>query len=208
MCSADPAVPAAGRNGSGPRSAGGTDGAAERDHDGFGGVLLDVLVIGAGQAGLGVAYHLTHDAAIAVAVLDAAPVGQSWLDRWASLRLFTPRRFSAMPGLRIPRGPGPVPVAGADGRIPAGLRRACRAAGPGRGAGAPAVHPGIPVRGADLCRSGAGPAGRGGHRSVHRPVLPSAAAELDPEVTQLHSANYRRSADVPAGPVLVVGPRG
>lgn len=42
----------------------------------------------------------------------------------------------------------------------------------------------------------------------HRPVLPSAAAELDPEVTQLHSANYRRPADVPAGPVLVVGRRG
>ena len=36
-------------------------------------------------------------------------------------------------------------------------------------------------------------------------MLPSAAAELDLEVTQLHSANYRRPADVPAGPVLVVG---
>jgi len=205
MCSADPAVPAAGRNGSGPRSAGGTDGAAERDLDGFGGVLLDVLVIGAGQAGLGVAYHLTHDAAIAVAVLDAAPVGQSWLDRWDSLRLFTPRRFSALPGLQFPRGPGRYP---SRVQMAAYLR-------------AYAAHAALPVRtGVRVHRlftqgslfvalTSAGPVRA---RQVvvatgpfHRPVLPWAAAELDPEVTQLHSANYRRPADVPAGPVLVVG---
>ncbi len=205
MCSADPAVSAAGRNGSGPRSAGGTDGAGERDLDGFGGVLLDVLVIGAGQAGLGVAYHLTHDAAIAVAVLDAAPVGQSWLDRWDSLRLFTPRRFSALPGLRFPRGPGRYP---SRVEMAAYLR-------------AYAAHAALPVRtGVRVHRlftqvslfvalTSAGPVRA---RQVvvatgpfHRPLLPSAAAELEPAVTQLHSANYRRPADVPAGPVLVVG---
>jgi len=205
MCSADPAVPAAGRNGSGPRPAGGTGGATERDLDGFGGVLLDVLVIGAGQAGLGVAYHLTHGAAIAVAVLDGATVGQSWLDRWDSLTLFTPRRFSTLPGLRFPRGPG---------RYPSRVEMASYLR-------AYAAHAALPVRtGVRVHRlftqgslfvalTSAGPVRA---RQVvvatgpfHRPVLPPAAAELDPEIAQLHSANYRRPGDVPAGPVLVVG---
>ncbi len=31
-------------------------------------------------------------------------VGQSWLDPWDSLALFTPRRFSSLPGLRFPGG--------------------------------------------------------------------------------------------------------
>jgi putative flavoprotein involved in K+ transport len=42
---------------------------------------VDVLVVGAGQAGLGTAYHLTGDLGLRVLVLDAAPIGRSWLDR-------------------------------------------------------------------------------------------------------------------------------
>jgi len=70
---------------------------------------VDVLVVGAAQAGLGVAYHLTRDPGLRVLVLDAAPIGRSWLDRWDSLTLFTPRRFSSLPGLRFPPGPGGCP---------------------------------------------------------------------------------------------------
>ena len=64
---------------------------------------VDVLVVGAAQAGLGTAYHLTRDPGLRVLVLDSAPVGRSWLDRWDSLTLFTPRRFSSLPGRRFPR---------------------------------------------------------------------------------------------------------
>lgn len=38
--------------------------------------------------------------------MDAAPLGQSWLERWDSLTLFTPRRFSALPGMPFPTGSG------------------------------------------------------------------------------------------------------
>ncbi len=67
---------------------------------------VDVLVVGAGQAGLGTAYELGRRAPdLSVLVVDAAPrAGQAWLDRWDSLQLFTPRRFSELPGLRFPRG--------------------------------------------------------------------------------------------------------
>ena len=65
---------------------------------------VDVLVVGAGQAGLGTAYRLQRLGVRDLLVVDAGEVGQSWLDRWDSLQLFTPRRFSQLPGLRFPRG--------------------------------------------------------------------------------------------------------
>src|SRR4029453_7487325 len=37
------------------------------------------------------------------------------------------------------------------------------------------------------------------------PFIPPMAAKLDPALTQLHSADYRRPQALPAGPVLVVG---
>ena len=65
---------------------------------------VDVLVVGAGQAGLGTAYWLTRDPGLRVLVVDRGPVGRSWVDRWDSLVLFTPRRFSSLPGLAFPSG--------------------------------------------------------------------------------------------------------
>ena len=71
---------------------------------------VDVLVVGAGQAGLGTAYWLGREPGTTVLVLDGAPVGQTWLDRWDSLVLFTPRRFSGLPGLAFPRGRSRCPT--------------------------------------------------------------------------------------------------
>lgn len=68
---------------------------------------LDVLVIGAGQAGLAAAYWLTRFG-LSVRVVDASDrVGDSWRRRYRSLTLFTPREFSSLPGLALsgdPRG--------------------------------------------------------------------------------------------------------
>jgi cation diffusion facilitator CzcD-associated flavoprotein CzcO len=51
---------------------------------------LDVIVIGAGQAGLALGYHLARRDSRFL-LLDAAPeIGHSWRSRWDSLRLFTP----------------------------------------------------------------------------------------------------------------------
>lgn len=69
-----------------------------------------MLVVGAGQAGLGVGFWLSRRTDLSYLLVDAAPrLGQSWLDRWDSLALFTLRRFSALPGRRYPRGASPYP---------------------------------------------------------------------------------------------------
>ena len=63
---------------------------------------IETIVIGGGQAGLAVGYHLTR-AGLPFVVLDAHHrVGDSWRTRWDSLRLFTPASHDGLPGLRFP----------------------------------------------------------------------------------------------------------
>src|SRR5690242_19395271 len=70
----------------------------------------DTIVIGAGQAGLASAYYLRR-AGSRFLILDAGrQIGESWLRRWDSLRLFTPVRYSSLPGLRFPGEPYTLPV--------------------------------------------------------------------------------------------------
>ena len=70
----------------------------------------DVLVIGAGQAGLTVGYYL-RQAGVRFLIVDAADqVGSAWGKRWDSLVLFTPRRYNAMPGLSFNGDPDQEPT--------------------------------------------------------------------------------------------------
>lgn len=71
---------------------------------------LDVLVVGAGQAGLAAGYRLKQ-AGLTFLVLEAAPrVGDSWRRRYESLTLFTPRAFSQLPGLKLSSDPEGYPA--------------------------------------------------------------------------------------------------
>jgi hypothetical protein len=67
---------------------------------------VDVLVIGAGQAGLAVGWHLREEGIRSFLLLDAGPeVGHVWRSRWDSLRLFTPAEYDALPGMPSPPPP-------------------------------------------------------------------------------------------------------
>lgn len=63
----------------------------------------DVLVIGAGPAGLAVAACLRRRGITATIVDSGEAVGETWLRRYERLHLHTPRIQSALPGLRMPR---------------------------------------------------------------------------------------------------------
>jgi putative flavoprotein involved in K+ transport len=63
----------------------------------------DVVIIGAGSAGLATA-ALLRERGIEPVVLEAGPEpGAVWRTRYDRLRLHTPRLLSGLPGLRIPR---------------------------------------------------------------------------------------------------------
>ena len=62
----------------------------------------ETVVVGGGQAGLATGYHLARLGRPFV-ILDAGQrVGDAWRARWDSLRLFTPARYSGLPGMGFP----------------------------------------------------------------------------------------------------------
>jgi cation diffusion facilitator CzcD-associated flavoprotein CzcO len=66
-------------------------------------MAADVLVVGAGAAGLATAARLRRRGIEALVVDRGTAVGDSWRARYDRLHLHTPRVQSALPGLRIPR---------------------------------------------------------------------------------------------------------
>lgn len=73
------------------------------------GAPLDVLVIGGGQAGLAMGYHLAQSGRSFQIVDAGAGIGQTWRSRWDSLRLFTSSRYDNLPGLPFPAPPDAYP---------------------------------------------------------------------------------------------------
>ena len=166
---------------------------------------FDVVVVGAGQAGLATGYFLSEQGRSFV-ILDAADsLGAAWEKRWASLVLFTPRRYDALPGLAFPGDPDGYPT---SDEVVSYLRLYARTFA-------------LPVEldssvwsmtkvaerfvleldertiEADAVVVATGP--------FQTPRVPRLAADLAPEVFQIHSADYDVPSEIPAGTVLVVG---
>ena len=65
----------------------------------------EVVVVGGGQAGLAIGYFL-RQRKLDFTILEAAhEPAAAWRRRWDSLRLFTPARYSSLPGLLFPGDP-------------------------------------------------------------------------------------------------------
>ena len=82
---------------------------------------VDIVVIGAGQAGLSAAYHLKRrglDAHGGFVVFDAAErPGGAWQHRWPSLTLSTVNRIHDLPGLKFSDVVGDVSATGVEARV-------------------------------------------------------------------------------------------
>ena len=67
---------------------------------------VQTIVIGGGQAGLAVGYHLAKRG-LPFLILDAHErIGDAWRTRWDSLQLFTPARYDGLPGMAYPASGG------------------------------------------------------------------------------------------------------
>ena len=167
---------------------------------------VDVLIIGGGQAGLSVGYHLAQRGIRKFLILDAnARVGDSWRERWDSLRLFTPAKYSGLDGMPFPALPRHYPTKDEMADYLEAYSR----------------HFFLPIRNGvrvdGLSREGERyVATSGAQRFVARevvvamadyqkPALPAFARELDPSIVQLHSIDYKRPGQLRPGTVLLVG---
>lgn len=71
---------------------------------------VDVIIIGAGQAGLATGYYLSR-AGLDYLIVDAnEAVGGSWHHYWDSVTLFSPARYSQIPGMDFPGDPDRYPT--------------------------------------------------------------------------------------------------
>jgi putative flavoprotein involved in K+ transport len=167
---------------------------------------VEVVVIGGGQAGLAVGYHLAQQRRRFTILEAAGEPGASWRARWDSLKLFTPGRFDSLPGLAFPGDPDSYPARddvvayltnyAQRFELPVELNSrvlAVRA----RGGGGFLVELADRSYEADQVVVATGP--------FQLPFTPALAAALDDEVAQLHSSAYRTPDDLPTGATLVVG---
>jgi putative flavoprotein involved in K+ transport len=166
---------------------------------------VNTVVVGGGQAGLSVGYHLKR-VGVPFVILDASErIGDAWRHRWDSLRLFTPARFDGLDGMSFPAAPFSFPTKDemADyletyaRKFALPVRLGVRVERVSRQGGRFLLVAGELRFDADNIIVAMG--------NFQRPSTPAFAADLDPKIQQLHSIDYRNPGQLRDGAVLIVG---
>ncbi len=166
---------------------------------------FDVIVVGAGQAGLTMGYYLKKLGLNFVLLEKAQRVGDSWRNRYDSLTLFTPVEYDSLPGLNFPAPKGTYPN---KNQVADYLKSYAK-------------HFALPVqlqteietleKRGDVFHI---QTNRGLYQAARVIVatgpfqtqfIPGLAKELDRSILQLHSSNYFNKQQLPDGELLVVG---
>lgn len=72
--------------------------------------VLDVIVIGGGQAGLALGWHLQQHGLDFLILDEQTRPGGNWRNYYDSLQLFSPAEYSALPGMVFPGDPKSYPL--------------------------------------------------------------------------------------------------
>jgi len=165
----------------------------------------ETVIVGGGQAGLSVGYHLKKQGRSFV-ILDASErIGDSWRNRWDSLRLYSPALRDGLPGMAFPAPRDAYPTKDEMGdyleeyasRFELPVRSGAAVETLTKEDGRYVASAGNGRFEADNLVVATG--------VFQRPYTPGFAGGLDASIVQLHSDDYRRPSQLQPGPVLVVG---
>ena len=168
-------------------------------------IMYDTVVIGGGQAGLAMGYHLKEQQQNFVIIDEEERIGNSWRKRWDSLKLFTPTIHNSLPGfLNEFETSGRTSKNNMADYLEAYVTKL----------NLPVLLD-TRVRRLDKTRSGYGVITTSGIINCkqvviatganHMAKIPSIAEELNKNIFQIHSSNYKNITSLPDGDVLVVG---
>lgn len=167
--------------------------------------MLDVIIVGAGQAGLAMGYYLKQGNYNFVLLDEKKRIGDSWRNRYDSLQLFTTRAYSALPGMKLDGSQDEYPT---KDEIANYLE-------------AYAQYFSLPVKlNTDVLKVRK----RGNEFEVYtpneilkskrviiasgafqQPFIPQISHNLSNHIFQIHSSQYQSPLQIPEGPILVVG---
>jgi putative flavoprotein involved in K+ transport len=166
----------------------------------------EVVVVGAGQASLAMGYFLRRQGRRFVLFDRAGQIARAWHERWDSLTLFTPRRYSGLPGLPFPGDPDGYPTRdeviayleryAETFELPIELNSEVKELARGDDGRLRLEVDGRTIT-ADQVVVATGP--------FQTPYVPKLAERLADDLFQTHAVGYRRADEVPSGTVLVVG---
>jgi putative flavoprotein involved in K+ transport len=167
----------------------------------------ETIVIGGGQAGLAVGHHLAKRDVDFAILSDESRVGDNWRRRWDSLRLFTPARYSGLPGMHFPAPPGHLAdkdeVADYLERYADRFDLPVRLGSHVQRVTCDGERYSVSLRDDERVLQAENVIVATG--AFQKPNIPALASRLSSDIQQLHSSDYRNPFALPVGPALVVG---
>jgi putative flavoprotein involved in K+ transport len=166
---------------------------------------VETVIIGGGQAGLATGYHLARRQRPFVILEARDRVGDVWRERFDTLRLYSPARYAALPGMAFPADAWSYPtkddmadyleVYAKHFELP--VQTGVTVQRVSREHGRYVVSCRDQTFEADYVVIASG--------TFQSPIVPAFAPLLDPAIRQLHSGEYHNPSQLQPGPVLVVG---
>lgn len=167
--------------------------------------MLDMIVIGAGQAGLSMGYYLQQGGYNFVILDGEKRIGDTWRNRYDSLILFTPKSYSSLPGMSLEGDKNALPtkdeiadyLAAYAKRflLPVKMETTVHKVQKIKNTFKVSTDKGIFHSKHVIIASGA----------FQKPFIPLISQSLSKEVFQIHSSQYLSPEMIPGGPVLVIG---